>query len=46
MRIMSLLCRDGKTTSTIVIAEVVYVHVNKHVTDKTKNDHLIVDITK
>ena len=39
-------CRDGKLHSTIIIAEVILVHVNKHVTTRTKNGSVIVDLTK
>ena len=41
-----LTCREGKITSTIIIGEVLLVHVNKHVATKTKNGHVIVDLEK
>jgi len=38
--------KEGKVTSTIIIAEVVLAHVNKHVSTTTKNGHVIVDLMK
>lgn len=41
-----MMCREGKITSTIIIGEVLLVHVNKHVTTETPNGHVIVDLEK
>jgi len=39
-------CREGKVTATILIGEVVLVHVLEAVTARTGHDHVIVDINK
>ena len=39
-------CREGKVTATIAIGEVLLIHVNKHVTSRTRNNHVIVDLAK
>ena len=39
-------CRDGEVTATILIAEVILVHVLEAVTTRTGHDHVIVDINK
>ena len=45
-RLPLLSCREGKVTATIAIGEVLLIHVNKHVTSRTRNDHVIVDLAK
>ena len=44
--ILSYLCRKGEVTATMLIGEVVLVHVLEAVTARTGHDHVIVDIDK
>ena len=43
---MNGLCSEGKVTTTIIIGEVVLIHVLEAVTTRTGHGHVIVDFDK